>query len=248
MTVYHLHESFSSSIGDPVEYSQSQPENFDGVRYTAKKRNSYLYRAMLSLITSMKEQLNSAPQDVVYTTLFSTYPEMIVTEHLSETDSPFVVVDKSLAFAPQTPVIDIFYLVGKMYMAETGKVIVGHESASYGSAVMVDPVEYMRRLSVMVVQSPTTTYVGQKLLLTSSAIRRLVTQVSDVKYSFSIVLFRKPMDLEQKFNVHTANNTLNAFYLSDPLFQSTMYDKLIVEATRLVKIDEFETLQKGGAE
>ena len=248
MTVYHLHESLSSSIGDPVEFNSSDPLGFDGVRYSARKRNSYLYRAMLNIITGIKEQLLSAPNGGSSIILSSMVPEMIVVEGLTEVLTPFTISGESLLFTPKTAVTELLSVIGNLYMVDTGKVLVGHEVASYGEVLVVDAGEYTRRLSSMVVQSPTATYLGGKILLTSSAIRRLVRSLSDVKYRMLAIIFRTPLDLEKGYDVAAAADQLPAFYASDPCFQSTMYDKLIAEATRLVKADEFETIQKGNGE
>ena len=248
MTVYHLHESLSSSIGDPVEFNSLDPLGFDGVRYSARKRNSYLYRAMLNIITGIKEQLLSAPNGGSSMILSSMVPEMIVVEEFTEVLTPFTISGESLLLTPKTAVTELLSVIGNLYMVDTGKVLVGHEVASYGEVLVVDAGEYTRRLSSMVVQSPTATYLGGKILLTSSAIRRLVHNLSDVKYRMLAIIFRTPLDLENGYDIAVAADQLPAFYASDPYFQSTMYDKLIAEATGLVKTDEFETIQKGSGE
>ena len=248
MTIFHLHESLSSSIGDPVVYDPTQPLNFDGVRYSAQKRNSYLYRAMLNILVGIKEQLLSAPDGGNSLILSSMVPEMIVVEELTKASSPFVLSGESLSFTLQTPVMEVLSVIGNLSVPASGKVLVGHENASYGGVIMVDVSTYINRLASMVVQSPTATYIGGKLLLTSSAIRRLVSGVSDTEYRLSAIIFRAPVNLEDAYDLANVGGTLSAYYISDPRFQSTMYDKLIAEATRLVKTDEFETMQKGGGE
>lgn len=79
MRLWQAHLALSSMIGDPIEIGSPVTSNTiipDGVRYSRRLRDIYLYRAMLAIFDEVLQQtagLDLAQADQVWFNLFPTY-------------------------------------------------------------------------------------------------------------------------------------------------------------------------------
>lgn len=68
MKLWQAHLALAQSLGDPITPTGSPTSIPDGVRYSKKLRDSYLYRAMMKTLSSILTQIASLPkhqQDLV---------------------------------------------------------------------------------------------------------------------------------------------------------------------------------------
>jgi hypothetical protein len=79
MQLWQAHLALSSMIGDPIEVGSPVTSNTvipDGVRYSKRLRDVYLYRAMLAIFDEVLQQtaaLDTAQADQVWFNLFPTF-------------------------------------------------------------------------------------------------------------------------------------------------------------------------------
>lgn len=80
MYLYQAHTDLANAIGDPIYYNGGTIP--DGVRYSAKLRDQYIYRAMLQIIQKSLEGINQIPRWVRSKVIMEMFPELIKRENI----------------------------------------------------------------------------------------------------------------------------------------------------------------------
>ncbi len=76
LTLYEVHIALARSLGDPFKETSSSTI-YDGVRYSSKARQSYLYRAACSVINEAVLQVIPAPHELAARAIVKMFPSMI---------------------------------------------------------------------------------------------------------------------------------------------------------------------------